>query len=198
MIKESFLGATLADIWQAQTQQLVYMQVLNAMSFVAKVHALPEAALSEGSCLAVIASVADAAVTLADPHKLLQDAHWPLLQAKPSACERADFVLVKGDIFHDAAYQVGSLSSPEQSTTLIVSVKTLSNSDAQRGLALRVTGPGIDGEIALHVDDLDTQWLRLHQAQQAHFPMGLDFVLVSDTQLVALPRTAKITWQTEV
>ncbi len=198
MIKESFLGAKLADIWQAPTQQLVYMQLLNAFSFVGKVNTLPESALSEGACLAVIASVADAAVSLADPHKLLQDAHWPLLQAKPSACDAADFVLSKGDSFHDAAYPVGNLASPEQSATLVLSVKHLSNSDTQAGLALRITGPSVDGEIILHVDGLDVQWLTLHQAQQANFPMGLDVVLVSDKQIAALPRTVKITWHEEV
>lgn len=198
MIKEHFLGARLAEVWQPQTQQLVYMQLLNAFSFVGKVNSFPNAALSEGASIALAASLCDAAVSLADPQGCLLASHWPLLQAKQSECATAELVLVKGSEFHDTAYSVGSLPSPEQGATLIISVNSLSNGDEQRGLTLRVVGPGVDGEITLYVEGLDVQWLSLHQAQQAHFPMGLDFVLVSDTQLVALPRTAKITWQTEV
>ena len=63
MIKEHFLGARLAEVWQPQTQQLVYMQLLNAFSFVGKVNSFPNAALSEGASIAPAALPTDSGVT---------------------------------------------------------------------------------------------------------------------------------------
>lgn len=192
-----FLGAKLAPIWQANVQQAVYMQLLDAMSFVGKLVCLPEEALSEGAQVAVLAALGDGAVALADPQSMLDKGCWSLLQMQSAPCEQAQFVVLNGEKYHDCAYAKGSLASPELGATLVLSVDALADKATHNALAISVSGPGVNGDRTFWVQGLNTQWLALHQSHKAHFPMGVDVLLVSNHQLVALPRTAKIIWQTE-
>ena len=83
-----------------------------------------------------------------------------------------------------AAFSVGSAEYPDRSATLITEMESLvcEGSDA-----CRLTGPGIRDFSALCLPDA-----ALMQANAALFPLGLDFILTSDSSVAALPRSTKI------
>ena len=78
-------------------------------------------------------------------------------------------------------YPVGSAEYPDRSATLIVETDQL----APTGATLK--GPGIKDQIALSLPDRAA--LQMNATQ---FPLGLDFILTSGTQLAAVPRTTKV------
>jgi alpha-D-ribose 1-methylphosphonate 5-triphosphate synthase subunit PhnH len=53
-------------------------------------------------------------------------------------------------------------------------------------------GPGIEQEKTLHVTGLNEAWLQRRAFWNAAFPTGVDFILVSENQVVALPRTTQV------
>ncbi|PZO26136.1 MAG: hypothetical protein DCE88_13015 [Betaproteobacteria bacterium] len=53
-------------------------------------------------------------------------------------------------------------------------------------------GPGIEQENTLHVTGLNEAWLQRRAFWNAAFPTGVDFILVSENQVVALPRTTQV------
>ncbi len=79
------------------------------------------------------------------------------------------------------AYPVGTAHNPDRSATLIVERPKL----AARGATL--TGPGIRDRAALSLPEL-----RAFQANQALFPLGLDFIFTSGSRLAALPRSTRV------
>ena len=85
-----------------------------------------------------------------------------------------------------AAFDAGDARYPDRSATLIVQVPRLLG-----GCCVRVSGPGIDGE--MHVEpaglsaDFWAQWQRTH----ALFPCGVDVLFACGGSFLALPRTTR-------
>ena len=65
------------------------------------------------------------------------------------------------------------------------------------GARLLLKGPGILGQAALAVTGLDPAWLVAREDWNIGFPMGVDLLLVDDTQIAAIPRTTRIQTQGE-
>lgn len=80
----------------------------------------------------------------------------------------------------------GSERHPERSSTLVVRVAAL------EGHEWRLTGPGIEREVALAAAIPGARFLAQWQAQQRRFPVGVDLVLARGKSLAALPRTTRI------
>ena len=80
-----------------------------------------------------------------------------------------------------SAYPVGTSEYPDRSATLIVERAEL----ATTGATLK--GPGIRDTASLSLPDAEAL-----QANSALFPLGLDFIFASGSQLAALPRTTTI------
>ncbi|MEY8830368.1 phosphonate C-P lyase system protein PhnH [Sedimentitalea sp. XS_ASV28] len=80
-----------------------------------------------------------------------------------------------------SSYPVGTPEYPDRSATLIVECAEL----AASGATLR--GPGIRETARLSLPD--TEFFRTNRA---HFPLGLDFIFTSGSQLAALPRTTEV------
>ena len=82
---------------------------------------------------------------------------------------------------------VGSVESPERSTTLLVEVPSL-----HEGPDVEWRGPGIEDlqivRIAGLQDDFWTQW----QANHAVFPQGIDIVFTCGNAAIGLPRTTRV------
>ncbi len=85
------------------------------------------------------------------------------------------------DLTPVSAYPIGTSEYPDRSATLIVECDDLSASGAM------LTGPGIKTEASLSVPDVAAL-----QANRALFPLGLDFILTSASQLAALPRSTVV------
>ena len=83
-----------------------------------------------------------------------------------------------------AAFSVGSAEYPDRSATLITEMESLVGEGID---ACRLTGPGIRDFSTLCLPDA-----ALMQANAALFPLGLDFILTSDSSVAALPRSTKI------
>jgi alpha-D-ribose 1-methylphosphonate 5-triphosphate synthase subunit PhnH len=111
---------------------------------------------------------------------------------------RARFAAVRADEL-DAqlwcALQRGSDEQPQDGATLLLEVAGLSHGLGHRridGLALTLTGPGIETRQRLAVAGVDVGVWELRRDDEALFPQGVDLLLCSDTMLVGLPRSTHL------
>jgi alpha-D-ribose 1-methylphosphonate 5-triphosphate synthase subunit PhnH len=178
----------LTPIWQADTQQQNYRKLLEAMSRPGSVERLQGLDDLSGASMAVLATLLDGSVSLADPHDLLQASDWPLLQTERVAAEAADYLLCDGSRPPGFQPKLGTLPSPEASATLVLVVESLVSGD----LGLSLTGPGIDGRRSCQLTGLDNAWLEAREQWVCGFPLGIDLILVDRTHVMAIPRTTRV------
>ena len=76
-----------------------------------------------------------------------------------------------------SAYPIGTSEYPDRSTTLIVEQDALTK-------GAQLTGPGIKESASLNLPETEA-----FRANQAMFPLGLDFIFTCGDQLAALPRS---------
>lgn len=102
---------------------------------------------------------------------------------------QADFVWLASAQELPALDQLGrgSAEYPEQGATCVVQVQGL---QSQAGWRLR--GPGIEGSTALQVSGMADAFVVQWQAQQAHFPCGVDFLFTHGSAFAGLPRSTQI------
>ncbi len=79
-----------------------------------------------------------------------------------------------------SAYPVGTADYPDRSATLIVEREEL-------GEGAKLTGPGIKEVASLNLPEI-----AVFQDNHALFPLGLDFIFTSGSQLAALPRSTEV------
>lgn len=185
----------LPAIWTEPVQQHNFRVLLQAMARPGKVQPLQlqlqqeqKQAAGEQALLAVLATLVDGEVALADPQTMIKSSSWPLLQAHQAEPGHADFIVCHGGQQPEVEPRLGSLSNPEQSATLILQVGSLSSGECEFALS----GPGVDGKIQCAVDKLHLDWLRRRQQWVANFPMGVDWLLVSDDSVMAIPRSSQL------
>jgi len=85
------------------------------------------------------------------------------------------------------SFSVGDDAYPDRSTTIVAVVSDL----AETG-ALRLAGPGIDGERRLGITPWPAHLTGELAGNRALFPRGVDLVLVAPAAVAALPRTTRI------
>jgi alpha-D-ribose 1-methylphosphonate 5-triphosphate synthase subunit PhnH len=187
-------GGFAAPVAQAQA---AFRAVMEAMSRPGRI-----ARLGEGLAPPAPLSPASAAVllSLADPETPV----W-LEDAPPEAAEwlrfhtgapRADdvgaaaFALLapQGDVAGWGRYAAGRATDPHLSASLILPVEEFDG-----GAELRLAGPGINGVARIAPTGLPNGFVAAMAANRALFPMGFDLLLTCGTQLLALPRTTRIT-----
>jgi len=186
----------LDPIWMADNQQANFRLLLDAMARPGQCYSLiitPEKGLA---ALALLATLLDSEVSLADPHALLHKDDWPMLQAKSVHAEQADYVICDGNHAPIFKPKLGTLPSPDQSATLILVVDSIvdgnGDTSANSDIHLTLTGPGIASRNQLLIKGLNKQWLEKREDWVCTFPLGVDFILVDDRQMVAIPRTTKV------
>jgi alpha-D-ribose 1-methylphosphonate 5-triphosphate synthase subunit PhnH len=84
-------------------------------------------------------------------------------------------------------FSLGSNEYPDRSTTLILQVESL-----REGLALELSGPGIDGTSVLQATIEPPDLFARLAINAALFPRGIDVVLVADDAIVAISRTTRL------
>ena len=178
----------LDTIWQPEIQQTQFRMLLEAMSRPGGCYSIFKHPAKQNASLTILAILLDAEVSLADPHNLLDKRDWPMLQAKPSLPEQADYIVCDAAQVPDFLPKLGTLPSPEQSATLLLVVDKLGQGDLQ----LRLSGPGVEKTKLLAISGLDAEWLSRREVWNAAFPLGVDFILVDANQVAALPRTTKV------
>ena len=83
-------------------------------------------------------------------------------------------------------FNLGNHEYPDQSTTIIVQVAAL-----QGGPALHLTGPGIQSQASIGPTPLPADMIERLAGNRSLFPRGIDLVLVSGNDVVALPRSVR-------
>jgi alpha-D-ribose 1-methylphosphonate 5-triphosphate synthase subunit PhnH len=82
------------------------------------------------------------------------------------------------------AFAVGTPEYPDRSATLVLQVDSL-----EQGHTLILAGPGIRGTSILCARPLPADLPRRLAANRAHFPRGIDLLLVTEGAIAALPRS---------
>jgi alpha-D-ribose 1-methylphosphonate 5-triphosphate synthase subunit PhnH len=176
------------SVWSPLYQQRAFRALMSAFSFPGRRQPLPLCSDATGpTCIAAV--LCDNEVSLADPDQLIGPADIRRLGIREASLENAGFIIADGSRAPDFAPALGSLAEPEQGATIIVRVASLESSN---DFPLMLEGPGIQDTQALAVSGLNSQWLAERARWNRNFPMGVDLILVDDTQVVALPRTTRI------
>jgi len=104
----------------------------------------------------------------------------------PSVCGFA--VVVDGATLPDLErFSFGTAEYPDRSTTLILQVESLT-----QGCAYELRGPGINGAVVLRAKTEPKDLFERLAINATLFPRGIDVVLVSDDEIVAIPRTTRL------
>lgn len=85
----------------------------------------------------------------------------------------------------------GSAEYPDRSTTVVAQGASLSE-----GPALRLAGPGVQGEAELCAAPLPADFLAQWRTNRGGFPLGVDMILAAGTKLVCLPRSVVLSEET--
>ncbi|MDA3806415.1 MAG: phosphonate C-P lyase system protein PhnH [Thiomicrorhabdus sp.] len=190
MLKQDLLGAYVNPIWLADTQQALFKSLMQVLSRPGRLDNWAEWLENSPAYLAVLATLLDGEVSLADVSGLLTESNWPLLQAHKSAVEQANYILCDATKAPTFLPKLGTLSSPDFAATLILKVSSLDK--MQGNIRLKLTGPGVNGETEICVSGIDQAWLDQRNEWCSAFPLGIDCILVDDTQILGLPRTTKV------
>lgn len=86
-----------------------------------------------------------------------------------------------------AAFAQGTDDDPDRSTTVLIAVDRL-----DQGPALRLSGPGIEGETVLRVESLPQDFGAALAGNRAAFPRGVDCLLVAPAAVAGLPRSTRV------
>lgn len=178
----SNLANTIAAVWQPDTQQHAYRQLMQAFANPGQLETL-----SDEAALLTLATLLDGATSLADVHGLISTLDWARLETVSAIAETAHFVLADGAQAPTFTPGIGTLESPEEGATLLLSVASLNS-----GSSYTLSGPGVDGSRNVAVRGLNPAWLASRESWNAAFPMGVDIVLLAGKQVMALPRTTRI------
>ena len=174
-------------IWTPDVQQQNYRALLEVMSRPGSVEEI-QRAKSDVTYLAVLATLVDGEVSLADPDALLDELHWPMLQAQLAPADAADYILCRGDQAPSLNPRLGTLPCPELSATLIIQVESLTEGN----LNLQLSGPGVNGKADVNIAGISPAWLAQREHWVCAFPLGVDMILVDGAAVMALPRTTKV------
>jgi alpha-D-ribose 1-methylphosphonate 5-triphosphate synthase subunit PhnH len=118
--------------------------------------------------------------------------------SRPAIAEKADYLFLhgQGDAAPLQVAAVGTPSYPETGATAIIQVGRIGKSSGTGGLALSLTGPGIEHRETAFVTDLSPALLEALKARNTEFPLGIDAILIShDDCVLCLPRTTRVEWQ---
>ncbi|MDT8371859.1 MAG: phosphonate C-P lyase system protein PhnH [Gammaproteobacteria bacterium] len=182
----------LDPIWMADNQQANFRLLLDAMARPGQCHSLVVTPEKGPAVLALLATLLDAEVSLADPDELLHKDDWPMLQVQSAHAKQADYVLCDGRFAPNFTPKSGTLPSPDLSATLILVVAAIGDCHSEENTSLQLTGPGIANSNTVLIKGLENQWLEMRKDWVCDFPLGVDLILVDEKQMVALPRTTKV------
>jgi len=178
----------LDPIWQPDIQQANFRLLLDAMAYPGRCFTLHTVPKEGHITLSVLATLLDAEVTFSDPYSLLRTDDWPMLQAKSTSADKADYVLCDASQLPKFSPKLGTLPDPERSATLILMVNNLGQGEQ----TLKLSGPGIKDTESLSIDGLNAEWLAKRNDWVCSFPLGVDMILVDEQHVAALPRTTKV------
>lgn len=178
----------LDSVWKPDSQQGYFRLILEAMSYPGKCLEVSVQPNDESMVMTVLATLLDNEVSLSDPHSLLQEREWSMLQVKKEFEEQADYILCKASESPNFEPKIGTLPCPEQSATIILVVDRLGEGEHK----LKMSGPGIKDREYLSINGFNLDWLLNRDNWNRSFPLGVDYIFVDEHSIAALPRTTKV------
>ncbi|MEO3999950.1 phosphonate C-P lyase system protein PhnH [Mesorhizobium sp. CAU 1732] len=109
--------------------------------------------------------------------------------------ELAAFALISDPVRMPAlgVFAQGTAEYPDRSATLILQVDALDGGDR-----LTLEGPGIEHKAAIAPSPMPADFLAQWRENGAAYPLGVDLVLAAPDEIVCLPRTTRISANSEV
>lgn len=177
-------------IYRPNNQQRLFRLLLDAMAHPGSVADLSAWTDKAPAYLAVLATLCDGEVTIADPDAMLQGADWRFLEAARADFAGARFIVARGDRSPAAglAPTLGDLTAPETGATIILVIAEL----VRPGLGVQASGPGIKGTREISLGTLDQEWITRRANWVRFFPMGVDLLICDRARVLALPRSTRI------
>jgi len=180
----------------AALEQRTFRAMLSAMSMPGTVEVLEDANAADPSSVlvAIAQSFLDHEVTFhvaTNGAATLEDAILRRTGARTAPLDRAGYVFADATHAQRAVEQAveGPLEEPEYSATVVIRCDQVGAGD----LALRLSGPGVDGESVLRVSGLDAAVIEARNARTGPFPTGIDLLLVDAAGRIAgLPRSTQV------
>lgn len=107
--------------------------------------------------------------------------------AEITEIERADHVFLGAMTSSDPVVQIkiGSDLYPDDGATVVIRARI------GTGPALRISGPGIDGDLVVHLDGLPDGFWAARKAR-LRYPMGFDLCLVDGAEVLGVPRSTEV------
>jgi len=84
-------------------------------------------------------------------------------------------------------FSLGTPEYPDRSTTIVLQVQSL-----RQGACFVLTGPGIRQEQRIQVASLADDMIERLAANRRLFPCGIDLLLATETEVMTLPRSARL------
>lgn len=177
-------------IWQPQTQQRIFRQLLQGMSLPGTIIDLQAELETTSGLVGILATLLDRSVTWSDEDNLVSQRDRTLLQAALATTATAQFVVQDATKLPQQQFlpSLGELTNPEQGATLILVGKALGVGN----LHLQLSGAGIQSTRQVSLEGFESEWFIRRQQWVAHFPLGVDLILLAGTRLMALPRTTQM------
>ncbi len=178
------------SIWQPQTQQKIFRKLLHCFSFPGEIVSLKEYIGTDSILVGILATILDQSVTWSDDDNLVMQSDRLLLQSPLDSAKNAQYIVKNAShtSLENLEINLGDLSNPETSATLILLGESISKGD----LKLSLTGPGIANRNNIFLQGFDPDWFILRNQWNRNFPLGVDLILVDTEQVLALPRTTRI------
>ncbi len=194
------LSAGLSD--KVLSAQSTFRSVMNAMAHPGSVHEVAGTIVAPAPLMRASAVIA---LTLFDHDtpiwldrrmsECAEVANWLKFHSgapvvtKPSLCSFA--IVADGRALPDLdSFSFGTSEYPDRSTTVILQVESLT-----LGRPYELRGPGINGATVLRATVEPKDLFERLAINATLFPRGLDVVLVSDEEIVAIPRTTRLAMQ---
>ncbi|GAB4238873.1 MAG: phosphonate C-P lyase system protein PhnH [Stanieria sp.] len=177
-------------IWQPHTQQRIFRQLLQGMSLPGTIIDLQGELATSSGLVGILATLLDRSVTWSDEDNLVSQRDRTLLQATLTETEKAQFIVKDASKPPRSQFSppLGELANPERGATLILVGEALGIGN----LHLQLAGAGIESTRQISLVGFESQWFSCRQQWVAHFPLGVDLILLAGTRLMAIPRTTQI------
>lgn len=191
------------DVYDAQRHFRVLLDTMarpGRINILPAVEVTPPASLSRGAAWIALSLLnSDVHFHVAEAHEDASAYLQANTGSRPAPAAEADFLFLHGTACAAALREarLGIPAYPEGGATAVVMVAALGRSSAQGGLALTLTGPGIEHQEQVCITGLSAELLEIRQERNGEFPLGLDFMFVTaDGHVACLPRTTRVAWST--
>lgn len=180
----------LPPCWRPEIQQVIFRQLLQATSYPGSTQNLARWIGDDSPATAIVATLLDRGMPLADPHRLIPASRSELLGMVSADIDRANFVLADASREPDPDFQpcCGDLYRPERGASLILVCEQLVGGDGR----LDLRGPGIHDSLQIPAPAMRHGWLERRNDWNRWFPLGVDIWVTDAQHVMAWPRTTRI------